>query len=123
VQAWQETGQLPKSGQHDRKPVTTRHEKRSHASHLFAMSYGSFLGRRYRKFAPFVRQTGKRKVQTCAKAMFQQLTQVSPSELELPLLAQPQSGARLRLNEPLTPVRHPATMRRLSVREPARKGL
>jgi len=25
-------------------PITTRHEKRSHANHLFAMSYGSFLG-------------------------------------------------------------------------------
>ena len=36
---------LLKSGQHDRNPVTTKHEKRSHANHLFAVSYGSFLGR------------------------------------------------------------------------------
>jgi hypothetical protein len=33
------------TGQHDRNPVTTKHEKRSHANHLFAVSYGSFLGR------------------------------------------------------------------------------
>ena len=35
-------------GQHDRNPVTTRHEKRLHANHLVAVSYGSFLGRRLR---------------------------------------------------------------------------
>ena len=29
--------------------------------------------RHYRNFAPFVRQTGERKAQTCAKAMLQQL--------------------------------------------------
>jgi hypothetical protein len=32
---------LTKSGQHDRNPVTTKHEKRFHANHLFAVSYGS----------------------------------------------------------------------------------
>ena len=37
--------QLTLTGQHDRNPVTTKHEKRSHANHLFAVSYGSFLGR------------------------------------------------------------------------------
>ncbi len=33
--------------------------------------------RRYQNFAPFVRQIGERKAQTCAKAMFQQLRSVS----------------------------------------------
>jgi len=40
--------QLTKPGQHDRNPVTTKHEKRSHANHLFAVSYGSFQGRPFR---------------------------------------------------------------------------
>jgi|SRR5579863_2357330 hypothetical protein len=31
-------------GQHDRTPVTTKHEKRLYANHLFAISYGSFQG-------------------------------------------------------------------------------
>jgi hypothetical protein len=35
------------TGQHGRNPVTTKHEKRSHANHLFAISYGSFLGRQF----------------------------------------------------------------------------
>src|SRR5215472_4938918 len=30
------------NSQHDRSPVTTRQEKRAHADHLFAVSYGSF---------------------------------------------------------------------------------
>src|ERR1035437_1278145 len=30
--------------------------------------------RRYRNFAPFVRQTGERKAQTCANGIFRQLT-------------------------------------------------
>jgi hypothetical protein len=34
-----------KSGQHDRTPVTTKHEKRLYANRLFAVSYGSFQGR------------------------------------------------------------------------------
>jgi hypothetical protein len=37
-------------------PVTTKDEKSFHANHLFAMSYGSFLGRRYHKLAFFLRQ-------------------------------------------------------------------
>jgi hypothetical protein len=36
---------LTKSGQHDRTPVTTKHEKRLYANPLFAVSYGSFQGR------------------------------------------------------------------------------
>jgi hypothetical protein len=31
------------------------------------------VNRRYRNFAPFVRQTGERKAQTCAKGISQQL--------------------------------------------------
>jgi hypothetical protein len=34
-----------KSGQHDRTPVTTKHEKKLYANSLFAVSYGSFQGR------------------------------------------------------------------------------
>ena len=33
------------TGQHDRNPVTTKHEKRLYANSLFAVSYGSFQGR------------------------------------------------------------------------------
>jgi hypothetical protein len=36
---------LLQSGQHDRTPVTTKHEKRLYANPLFAASYGSFQGR------------------------------------------------------------------------------
>jgi hypothetical protein len=41
--------QLTKPGQHDRSPVTTKHEKRLYANSLFAVSYGSFQGRPYHK--------------------------------------------------------------------------
>src|SRR5271154_4484957 len=44
-----EQGQLLLSGQHDRTPVTTKHEKRLYANPLFAMSYGSFQGRPLRQ--------------------------------------------------------------------------
>jgi hypothetical protein len=37
--------QLSRTGQHDRTPVTTKHEKRFYAKPLFAVSYGSFQGR------------------------------------------------------------------------------
>jgi hypothetical protein len=36
---------LSKSGQHDRTPVTTKHEKSLYANPLFAVSYSSFQGR------------------------------------------------------------------------------
>jgi hypothetical protein len=38
-------GQLLLPGQHDRTPVTTKHEKRLYANLLFAVSYGSSQGR------------------------------------------------------------------------------
>ena len=37
--------QVTRTGQHDRTPVTTKHEKRIYANLLFAVSYGSFQGR------------------------------------------------------------------------------
>ena len=37
--------------------------------------------RRYRNFAPFVRQTGERKTQTCVMAIFRQLTPSAPSRI------------------------------------------
>ena len=39
------TTKLLLTGQHDRTPVTTKHEKRLYANPLFAVSYGSFQGR------------------------------------------------------------------------------
>jgi len=50
-----EAGQLSKSGQHDRTPVTTKHEKRLCANPLFAVSYGSFQGRPFRSLRGFER--------------------------------------------------------------------
>src|SRR5215469_16670706 len=38
---------LSLTSQHDRNPVTTKHEKRPHAHHLFALRYVSFLERRF----------------------------------------------------------------------------
>ncbi len=49
VKLWQSAGMRDpssKSGQHDRTPVTTKHEKRLYANPLFAVSCRSFLGRR-----------------------------------------------------------------------------
>src|SRR5215471_6970095 len=40
--------QLLLTGQHDRNPVTTKHEKRSISTTLFSACYISFLGRRFR---------------------------------------------------------------------------
>jgi hypothetical protein len=42
---WTNAAQLMKSGQHDRTPVTTKHEKSFYANPLFAVSYDSFQGR------------------------------------------------------------------------------
>jgi hypothetical protein len=36
IQVTSGTPRLTLTGQHDRSPVTTKHEKRSHANHLFA---------------------------------------------------------------------------------------
>jgi hypothetical protein len=41
----QDCSQVSKPGQHDRTPVTTKHEKRLYAHPLFAVSYDSFQGR------------------------------------------------------------------------------
>jgi hypothetical protein len=38
--------QLMLTGQHEQTPVTTKHEKNLYISLLFAVSYGSFQGRR-----------------------------------------------------------------------------
>src|ERR1039457_4098309 len=39
---------------------------------LLAQKLSTVANRRYRNFAPFVRQTGERKAQTCAMAIYQQ---------------------------------------------------
>jgi len=48
VEILKTTVKLSWTGPHDRNLVTTKHEKRSHANHLFAVSYGSFQGSRLR---------------------------------------------------------------------------
>jgi hypothetical protein len=53
-----DAAQLTKPGQHDRTPVTTKHEKRLYANPLFAVNYGSFQGRPFHKLAPSVRPSG-----------------------------------------------------------------
>src|SRR5579863_5073114 len=46
------SGQLTKPGQHDRTPVTTKHEKEALRQPMFAGSYRSFQGRPFHSKPP-----------------------------------------------------------------------
>jgi hypothetical protein len=54
------------TGQHDRTPVTTKHEKRLYANPLFAVSYASFQGRP-------LHSSAQRKAMMSVIAIFRQL--------------------------------------------------